>query len=398
MSKEIDHDAQIARDLGPPPDEHSAITSWRTPRWIWAWMIPVLLLVLLIMARRVLGPFVIAGMLAYIFSMVVDQIQERLHWPRALAVTGLYVIFLGALGILLYFGVETLYQQTRAFLSDGPRILEDTFSKILPAGFTFGGQTLDAHTLAQRVNDGLANYFGNGDAAALAGEIVGRLLDSFLVLIITFYLLMDGKRLGAYLLKYVPSGSRARTGYIAGRIHTVLGAYLRGQLLLILLMSVMSFILLQFVFGVKFALPIAIITGFLEILPFIGPAMATALAAGIAFSDKGAQTALFVVIAYFILRQLEDNLVMPFVVGRAVELHPVATIFAVLAGGAMFGTLGMLLAVPAAAAIKIVLDFLYPTDPDRALAQARPGMRRAAEEAEERDEPAPSEPASAAPP
>ncbi|HET7077143.1 MAG TPA: AI-2E family transporter [Chloroflexia bacterium] len=82
---------------------------------------------------------------------------------------------------------------------------------------------------------------------------------------------------------------------------------------------------------------------------------------------------------------MEDNLVMPFVVGRAVEISPVVTIFAVLAGGAIAGILGMLLAVPAAAAIKVLLDFLYPTATDTALAQARPGLKKAAREAEAAD-------------
>jgi predicted PurR-regulated permease PerM len=158
-------------------------------------------------------------------------------------------------------------------------------------------------------------------------------------------------------------------------------------------MSLVSFLILQFVFQVPYALPLGILTGFLEILPLLGPAIAAVLAAGVALAAHGPGAALSVIVAYTVLRQLEDQVVMPFVVGRAVELHPVVTIFAVLAGGAMAGPLGMLLAVPAAAAIKVVLDFLYPTDPQDALAEARPGIRRAAREAAEHTadpEPAPA--------
>ncbi|MGI8587195.1 MAG: AI-2E family transporter [Chloroflexia bacterium] len=395
---EIDQDAKNARQIpaGGNQADLTAPTPFRTPRWIWAWALPAALLVLLIMARQVLGPFVIAGMLAYIFSIVVDNIQTRLGWPRGLIVTLLYVLVLGALGILLYFGAEALFQQTRDLLRGGPNVIEKGLQQVMgTTSYSFGGQTLNAHSLAERLNAGISSYFGTGgDAVHLASTIVGRLLDALLVIVVSFYLMLDGRRLGSYLLKFVPSGSRERTGYVAGRIHTVLGAYLRGQLLLIGLISVVSFLLLQFVFQVPYALPLAILTGFFEILPLLGPAIATVLAASVALATHGVTTALLVIVAYLIMRQLEDQVVMPFVVGKAVELHPVATIFAVLAGGAMFGILGMLLAVPAAAAIKVILDFLYPTDPDKALEQARPGMEQAANEAEARgEEPAPPMPA-----
>lgn len=398
---ELDRDGQKAAAMGtssatPVPDDPAlapSATPMRTPRWVWLWVLPLLLLLFLYMARTILGPFIIAGVLAYIFSMVIDRIQERVGWPRFVVVALTYLGVLGVAGVGLYFGAESIYQQTRQFITGGPNIVERALQQFMGnSSYTFGGTTVDAHYIADRLNEGIKGYFGGGgDAVHLAGLVVGRLLDTLLVLIVTFYLLLSGKQLGSYLLKFVPADARGRTGYVAGRIHTTLGAYLRGQLLLIALMSVVSFIVLQFIFNVPYAVPLGILTGFLEILPLLGPAIAAIIAAGVALSAHGAGAALGVVVAYFILRQLEDQLVMPLVVGRAVELHPVVTIFAVLAGGAMAGVLGMLLAVPVAAAIKVILDFLYPTDPEKALAQARPGMKKAKREAEERDEsPAPA--------
>jgi predicted PurR-regulated permease PerM len=351
-------------------------------------VLPLVIILLLYMARRILGPFIIAWVIAYIFSMVIDNFQERLRWPRALIVALLYVLVLGALGIGLYFGAETLFRQTREFIAGGPNILERGLQQILGgAHYEFGGQVLDAHTIAQQVNVGLSAYFGNGGGALhFAGILVEVILDTLLVIIVSFYLLLSWRQIGSYLLKFVPEGSRARTGYVLGRIHVALGAYLRGQLLLIVIMSAVSFLVLQFIFQVPYALPLGIMTGFLEILPLIGPAIAAVIAAGVALSAQGAGAAIGVIAAYFILRQLEDQVVMPIVVGRAVELHPVVTIFAVLAGGTIAGVLGMLLAVPVAAAIKVILDFLYPSDPDEALAQAQPGMKKAQKEADARGE------------
>lgn len=389
---ELDEDARQAAAMRPQANT-SLVSTPGTPRWVWVWALPLVLLLMLYLSRRILGPFIIAVVLAYIFTPVIDQLQDRLHLPRWAVVAALYLLVLGLMGVGIYFGSEALYQQTREFVNGGPQIIERGLTQVLGGkSYSFGGQTLDAHYIAQRVNEGLAGAFGNGgDALHFAGELVTRLLDAILVIIVSFYLLLTGKQMGAYFLKFVPSESRSRAGYIAGRIHTVLGAYLRGQLLLIGIMSLVSFLILQFIFHVPYALPIGILTGFLEILPLVGPAIAAVLASGVALSANGAGSAIGVLVVYIILRQLEDQLVMPFVVGRAVDLHPVATIFAVLAGGAMAGILGMLLAVPAAAAIKVILDFLYPTDPEKALAQARPGMRKAEREAEARgEEPAPT--------
>lgn len=382
----IEKDAQKAAAMQPSAPYPTDQPSIRTPRWLLGWALPILIIWFLYMVRGILGPFVIAAIFAYIFSMVVDRIQQRLRLPRALTVTVLYLAVLALVGVGLYFGAEALYLQTRDLLSKGPNIVEQSLQQIMGSQtFTFGDETFDSHSLAQRIDTIVSDYFGNGganDVLGIARTVGTRLLDALLVIIVSFYLLMSGKQIGSYMLKFVPAESRPRTGYIAGRIHLVLGAYLRGQLLLIALMSIVSFIVLQFVFNVPYALPLAIMTGFLEILPLIGPAVATVLAAGVALATHGVGPAIGVAIAYFILRQLEDNLIMPLVVGRAVELHPLVTIFAVLAGGQIAGLIGMLLAVPTAAAVKVILDFLYPTDAQEAMSQAQPGLTKAEQEAE----------------
>ncbi len=366
----------------------------KTPRWLWAWILPLLLVGMLIMARGVLGPFVIAAIFAYLFSPIVDNLQERLHWSRGLVVALFYLLVLGAIGLGIYFGAEALVKQTQELSKAGPNIIENGLKQFMgDTGLTLGSQTFTPAELAKRINDGLSTYFQNGEALHIISEVVVRLLDTLLMIIVSLYLLLDGKKLGAYALKFVPVESRSQTGYVAGRIHAVLGIYLRGQLFLIGIMSVVSFIVLQFIFNVPYALPLAIMTGFLEILPLIGPAIAAGIVAIVALSAHGIGAAVGIIIAYTILRQLEDQLVMPFVVGKAVHLHPVVTIFAVLAGGAMVGILGMLLAIPAAAAIKIILDYLYPVDPEVAMAQALPGMKKAEAETEAKNEgPAPSIP------
>jgi len=146
---------------------------------------------------------------------------------------------------------------------------------------------------------------------------------------------------------------------IAGQLNVVLQQWLRGQLFLILLMSILTYIALTFGFHLPYALPIAIATGVLEVIPLFGPFIAGAIAAVVAVVNGGVPQMIGVIVMYFVLRQLEDQLVMPFVVGRAVHLHPLITIFAVLTGSAAFGVLGAILAVPVTAALRVVLDYVF---------------------------------------
>jgi predicted PurR-regulated permease PerM len=135
---------------------------------------------------------------------------------------------------------------------------------------------------------------------------------------------------------------------------------LRGQLLLIVLVAAVVYVILGPIMGLRYALAIGILTGILEIIPLVGPILAAGIAAVDAVAQGGLSTAAVVIVIYTVLRQIEDQLVAPVVIGRAVHLHPIVTIFAVLIGLEVYGVLGGLLGVPAAAAINVVFRALYP--------------------------------------
>ena len=127
-----------------------------------------------------------------------------------------------------------------------------------------------------------------------------------------------------------------------------------------MLVAAVVYVALGPVLHLPYALGIAILTGVLEIIPLIGPLIATAVAGVDAFARGGTELAAVVVVLYFVIRQVEDQVVMPVVIGRAVHLHPVITIFAVLVGLSVYGVLGGLLGVPIAAAVNVVFRELYP--------------------------------------
>jgi predicted PurR-regulated permease PerM len=110
----------------------------------------------------------------------------------------------------------------------------------------------------------------------------------------------------------------------------------------------------------RYAVPIAILSGFLEIIPVLGPILATITATLVGFSINGTSAAISIIVFYTLARWAEDYVIIPKVIGHAVELHPLVVIFAVLCGETLAGVLGMLIAIPVAAALKVVLDFVYP--------------------------------------
>ncbi len=163
----------------------------------------------------------------------------------------------------------------------------------------------------------------------------------------------------------VPAPYRAEMRELGRSIDRVLGAYIRSQVILIVLMSVLTYIPLSLL-GVKYALVLAIATGFLEVIPFVGPY--TAAGSAMLVSLVQATTpwgwpnwllAVVVGIIYLVLRQGEDHLIIPNLVGHIVKLHPIFVIFAILAGGHLGGALGLLIAVPLAATFRIILAYLY---------------------------------------
>jgi hypothetical protein len=158
---------------------------------------------------------------------------------------------------------------------------------------------------------------------------------------------------------------RNETRNLVLRVDTVLGAYIKGQFLLIGIMSVASFVVLE-ILQVHYSVALAIMVGVLELIPFVGPYLAIGICSAVAFfQDTHAfglppvVVVIILIVALFILRQLEDYVVIPNVIGRIVELPPLLVIFSVVAGAALLGPMGLLLAVPVVATLKIIVGYLY---------------------------------------
>ncbi|MFI5225567.1 MAG: AI-2E family transporter [Candidatus Limnocylindrales bacterium] len=387
---------------GPTPPSGPAIGPVVTPsaprdtpilqrRGVW---LIVAILVIAWLARDVIGPFVIAGVIAYAFSPVVSAGTQRTGLHRGVIVGIGYAVALFLIAAAVFFLGQKLLRELADLSRGGPDALAALLRQIAGGDtIDIAGQTISVKQITDQVEAAITRIFASpGDALHVASELGNLLLHAFLTVVVTFYFLLDGQRMGSFALRLIRPEVRPRAEEILGRIHVVLGTWLRGQLLLIVLVAVVAYVILGPILHVPNALAIGVLTGVLEIIPLVGPIIAGAIAGLAAFAHGGTGLAIIVVVIYVILRQVEDQLVMPLVIGRAVHLHPVVTIFAVLVGLSAFGILGGLLGVPVAAALNVAFRELYPTESADAKAPEGPTASR-----EVTMEP-PSESSAAAPP
>lgn len=336
-------------------------TEWK--RRVRLLLLAAAVLFVLWLARGIIGPFVVAAVLAYAFTPIVSAAQSRTRLPRALIIGIGYLLFLGAAFVVGVLAAERVGAELRDLSSGGQDIIGSALHKLFGDTLTIAGQQLVVADLADQIRQSLLGLIQSpSGAVGVAEQAVNLGLQVILTLIITFYFLLDGHRFGQFALRFLDRSERADALRIAHRIHVVLGRWLRGQMLLIALVAAVIYVVLGPILHVPYALGIAVLSGVLEIIPLVGPVIAAALAGTVAYASHGTDTTIVVLVVYLVVRQVEDQVIMPLVIGRAVHLHPVITIFAVLVGLSTWGVLGGLMGVPVAAALNVTLRELYPEE------------------------------------
>jgi predicted PurR-regulated permease PerM len=359
--------SERAAERPPEPDQQR-----RSNRAFIALVIAVAIIVWL--ARAVLGPFIVAAVVAYAVSPVVAAAERRFGWPRIVVVALGYVIAFVVFGGLAWLLAGRIVTEISQLASSGPNSVATTLRDLLGAdAIAIGGQQITVVEIASQIQARIASFVASpGDALHIAGQVGSFALEAILALIVTFYFLIDGTTFRDHVVGVLPAERRDSTAELLERIHLVLGKWLRGQVFLIFLVAAVTYLVLGPILHLPYALAIAVITGVLEIIPLVGPLAATAIAGTDAFARGGPSLAAIVIVFYFVLRQVEDQVVMPVVIGRAVHLHPVVTIFAVLVGLHVYGVLGGLLGVPVAAALNVVYRELYDPDAPETPASPKP--------------------------
>jgi predicted PurR-regulated permease PerM len=274
---------------------------------------------------------------------IVEYLHLRLKFPRVLAIIVTYLVVVSIIVGLISIVTIPLIEQTRNLATVLPSKIDDS----LPPG------AFDRSVLQRE----LANFTGNAFNYFLA--IFSNFITVISILVLTFYLLLERDRLDD-LIGQLFIGYEARAKKVVRKLEEKLGAWLRGQVALSIIISVLAYIALL-ALGIPYALPLAILAGLLEVVPVIGPIISAIPAIGIALMTSPLQ-ALLVAGAFFIIQQLENNLIVPKVMQKAVGLNPLIVILAVAIGGKLLGIAGALLAVPITVVIQIIIEDLLKAD------------------------------------
>jgi predicted PurR-regulated permease PerM len=316
---------------------------------------------LLYLLAPALTPFLFSALLAYLGDPLVDRL-ERLGLSRVLGVTIVFAVMLvlgiGALLVL----VPALERQIAVVIAKTPQAIDWLQTWLLPRlSRQFGvALSVDTESLKQAL---IAHWQELGTVMQQVVMHLGRssqmLLGwvSFLLLVpvVTFYLLRDWDVLVRQVTALLPRRVAPRVTNIAAEIDAVLAEFLRGQLTVMTVLAVV-YVTGLWLTGLDLAFAVGIVAGLVSFVPYLGVIVGVLLAGIAALLQFGDVWHLVAVIGVFGLGQLLEGMVLsPLLVGDRIGLHPVAVIFAVMAGGQLFGFFGVLLALPVAAAIVVLL-------------------------------------------
>lgn len=299
----------------------------------------------------------VAFILMSVLSPAVDYLQKR-GVPRFLNILFLYLLLISFLILFIQAVANPLVGESQSFISSFPQVLENFLRSIkLPASF-------DINQWSAIVTDLFGKFFGQIISAPLflvkiGAEVFSGVVALLSVLVITFYLLLDGEKIKKFLALFFPLDKREQILLVVNTIERKLGDWLRGELVLMFVVGLLTFVGLTLL-DIKFALPLAVLAGLLEIVPNVGPifSMLPSLIIGLAESPL---KALAVVVLFLFVQQSENNLLVPLIMKKAVGLHPLFIILALIIGGKLLGAAGVILAVPLAVVFWVIFTEFFAT-------------------------------------
>lgn len=314
----------------------------------------------------VLTPFVIAALLAYLGDPLVDRL-ERMRLSRTGAVAIVFALMtLVLVGVVLLL-VPMLERQISTFIDQFPRYREWFTGVALPwlserTGMDIEGFNLDSIYAViqqhwQQAGGVAATLWGGLSKSGML--IINWVVNLALIPVVAFYLLRDWDVMVEKIRLLLPRPIEPTVSRLARESDSVLGGFLRGQLSVMLALGTIYWIGLWMV-GIDFALLIGMIAGLVSFIPYLGAIVGVGIGLIAALVQYGDWThVLLVCLVFGVGQTLESILLTPFLVGDRIGMHPVAVIFAVMAGGQLFGFVGVLVALPVAAVSMVLLRYLY---------------------------------------
>lgn len=309
--------------------------------------------------KKVLIPFLLASIIAYILMPAVNWLAQKKKFSRLKAVIIVYGVIILIFSLIVYYIIPLILDEISQIsvllpyyfklMTEIEKIIQKRYSDYLPP-------QLEAAIIDNmgKVNKQISVAIGNGIKSIIL--IMGQSLNLILSPIIAFYILKDSQYLYKHFLMLFPGKYRQTIDSLLKEIDKVIKGFVNGQLLVALFVAVVTSIGL-YAIGLNFAILIGLIAGIFNIVPYIGPIISGGLAvmAGLVQSPYKALSA---VIIFLIVHQIESGILSPKIVGESVGLHPIIVIFSLLLGEEFFGVWGMFFSIPVVAAAKVILNYI----------------------------------------
>ncbi len=324
----------------------------------------VLVVTFLFMFRTILLPFVAGMALAYFLDPVADRL-ERLGLSRMMATSVILVAFIIVFVLALMIIIPVLASQLNEFIQHVPGYISELQSFIARSNAAWLPEWLDGQMGTIKENFSKLLTEGAGFVGTLVAQIWNSgkaLVDIAALLVVTpvvaFYLLLDWDRMTAKVDNWIPRNQVGAVRQIAREMDHTIAGFVRGQGSVCLILGIYYAVGLSLI-GLNFGLLIGFFTGMITFIPYVGSTVGLVLAVGVALVQFWPDYVhLVIVLIFFFSGQfIEGNILQPKLVGSSVGLHPVWLMFALFAFGALFGFVGVLVAVPAAAAVGVLVRF-----------------------------------------
>ncbi len=323
-------------------------------------IIKIILIFLLLYFLFLVKDILIILFIALVFASAVDPYVDWLHKrkiPRGISILFIYLILFIVISFTVYLIIPPIAQQIADLSANFPRYLEKIIS---------GYSTVKEYSIQHGILDSIKNSLGTissnlqtaaGGVFSTISGIFGGIFSFFLVLVITFYMVVEEGAIKKLVWSIAPARHQPYIMQLINRMQRKMGLWLRGQLILSLIIFVLTYIGLS-VLGVEYALVLALIAGLTEFIPYLGPILGAVPAIFLAFTQSP-MLAVFVLVLFFIIQQVENNILVPKIMQKTVGLNPIVSISVLMIGFKLAGVVGAIMSIPVATAISVFIKDVF---------------------------------------
>lgn len=342
------------------------------PHWPYATKLTFSLLLLaffiylLTRFREIIPPVIIAIIIAYILNPFINYFQTKVHFPRVLIILFTYIILI-AIIVMIPIVIIPRVGENLEPLQINPQQIITSIENALAQEYRVAGFTIHPSAIASQLIGALQGLLQPvvGQTVNLVKNVITSLIWIVFIFLVSFYLIKDGSSLENWFTSHLPSSFLPDYHWLRDEINQIWGAFFRGQILLSAIVSII-FTIVGLIIGLPFALAMGILAGILEFLPSIGHGIWLVIASIIAFFLGSTWLPiphwvfmLIVIGLHLFFEQFDLNYLIPRIVGRSVHLPPLVVILGIVSGAILAGVLGIPLAAPTIASLRVVGRYIY---------------------------------------